>query len=44
MIVWALILVFHNPVVLATYPTERECMARMRPKVTYCVAAYQRVR
>lgn len=44
MIVWALIFAFRSPVILATYPTERECMMRARPKVTYCVAAYQRVR
>jgi len=44
MIVWALVLAFNHPVILATYPTHRDCMARVRPKVTYCQPAYVRVR
>jgi len=44
MIVWALVLTFHNPVIVATYPTHKECLARVRPRVTYCQPAYVRVR
>lgn len=44
MIVWALVLAFHNPVIVATFPTHRECMARAKRGVTYCQPAYQRVR